>query len=143
MLEDKIRGLQLGEDYITKPFDFEELKIRIEKVLERNNNSSLKDEKEIFEIGKFTFDVVNQYLILGDKKNSLTKKETDLLRLLCLHKNKVLNRNETLQLLWGSNDYFNGRSMDVFISKLRKYLKDDPRIRLINIHGVGFKLTIE
>lgn len=145
MLNDKIKGLQLGEDYITKPFDFEELLLRMQKVLERNNktHSVDKDQEEKYDIGKYQFDVVNQYLILGKDKKSLTKKETDLLRLLCLHKNKVLNRNETLQLLWGSNDYFNGRSMDVFISRLRKYLKEDPRIQLLNIHGVGFKLTIE
>lgn len=145
MLSDKIKGLQLGEDYITKPFDFEELILRMEKVLERRKLSSIKGkvEKEIFQIGKYSFDVINQYLILGEVKKSLTKKETDLLRLLCLHKNKVLNRSETLQLLWGSKDYFNGRSMDVFISRLRKYLKDDPKIQLINVHGVGFKLTIE
>lgn len=144
MLEDKIKGLKLGEDYITKPFEFEELQLRIQNVLKHyNKDVENSSNKEIYHLGKFTFDVVNQMLIMGKDKKSLTKKETDLLRLLCLHKNNILKREETLQLLWGGSDYFKGRSMDVFISKLRKYLSKDPSIQLLNIHGVGFKLTYE
>lgn len=144
LLEDKIKGLKLGDDYITKPFEFEELLIRLKNVLKRyNKDLKTGSDKEIYTIGKFTFDVVNQFLKIGDETKTLTKKETDLLRLLCLHKNNILKREETLQLLWGGNDYFKGRSMDVFISKLRKYLSKDPNIQLLNIHGVGFKLTYE
>lgn len=144
MLEDKMKGLKLGEDYITKPFEFEELLMRMRNVLKHyNKDLENSGSKEIYQVGKFHFDVVNQMLIIGEDKKSLTKKETDLLRLLCLHKNNILKREETLQLLWGGSDYFKGRSMDVFISKLRKYLSKDPSIQLLNIHGVGFKLTYE
>ena len=96
----------------------------------------------IFIIGEYKFDYVNQYLSFNENEQKLTKKEADLLRLLCLHKNEVMNRELALKTIWGSDDYFNGRSMDVFISRIRKYLKNDPNIQIINIHGVGFKLAL-
>jgi len=142
MIEDKVRGLKLGRDYLTKPFEFEELELRIENIL-RQSPKPIIDEVNDFTIGKYQFDCVNQYLILSGEKQKLTKKEVDLLRLLCMNLNEVLSREEALNQIWGNDDYFNGRSMDVFISRLRKYLKDDSNIQILNIHGVGFKLAVK
>lgn len=141
-LADKVKGLKLGQDYLTKPFEFEELKLRINNILKRQNVKQQTSQNE-FEIGSYTFDYINQYIDQGDKRQKLTKKEADLLRLLCLHKNEVMPRELALNAIWGNNDYFNGRSMDVFISKIRKHLKDDENIQIINIHGVGFKLAVK
>ncbi len=142
MLEDKVRGLKLGRDYLTKPFEFKELEARIENILNREPKAIKADQKE-FQIGLFQFDYVNQYLDHDGKQKRLTKKEADLLRLLCLNLNEVMPRELALKSIWGSDDYFNGRSMDVFISRLRKYLREDDSIQLINIHGVGFKLAVK
>lgn len=142
MLEDKVRGLKLGEDYLTKPFEFEELKYRIDNVLRRNQKSETIDQA-IFQIGQFEFDYINQYLDINGKRQKLTKREADVLRQLCLHKNQVMNREDALKKIWGNDDYFNGRSMDVFISRIRKYLSADDSIQIINVHGVGFKLAIK
>ncbi len=148
MKEDKIKGLKLGaDDYITKPFDFDELVLRINNILQRSKQqkttSELEEGEKEYQIGQYFFNVTNQYLELGNIRTSLTKKETDVLKMLCIHLNEVTNREETLVKIWGISDYFSGRSMDVFISKIRKYLKDDPKIQIINIHGVGFKLAID
>lgn len=142
LLADKVKGLKLGQDYLTKPFEFEELKLRIENIVERQNKQ-VNSNKNEFEVGSYTFDYVNQYLEKGEERTKLTKKEADLLRLLCLHKNEVMPRELALTAIWGNNDYFNGRSMDVFISKIRKHLSEDDNIQIINIHGVGFKLAIK
>lgn len=142
LLADKVKGLKLGQDYLTKPFEFEELKLRIYNILERQNQPTQSNQNE-FEIGSYSFDYVNQYLEREYKRQKLTKKEADLLRLLCLHKNEVMPRELALNAIWGNNDYFNGRSMDVFISKIRKHLKEDENIQIINIHGVGFKLAVK
>lgn len=142
MIADKVKGLKLGQDYLTKPFEFEELIVRIKNILERQQINQKSDQVE-FEIGSYTFDYINQYLERGESKQKLTKKQADLLRLLCLHKNEVMPRDLALNAIWGNNDYFNGRSMDVFISKIRKYLKADENIQIINIHGVGFKLAVK
>lgn len=143
MLEDKIKGLKLGQDYITKPFEFQELELRIKNIL---NSKQFLNKEEItevhFTIGKYNFDYVNQFLSIDNSEQKLTKKEADLLRMLCLHKNEVMNRELALKTIWGNDDYFNGRSMDVFISRIRKYLKQDENIQIINIHGVGFKLAV-
>ncbi len=144
--EDKIKGLKLGaDDYVTKPFDFDELILRIQNILNRSNHRKeirLNEPKE-HQIGEYLFNVNNQFLERNGKRQKLTKKEADLLRLLCLNKNDVLNREEVLEEVWGVSDYFSGRSMDVYISKIRKFLNNDPKIEIINIHGVGFKLAIE
>jgi len=143
MLEDKVKGLKLGQDYITKPFEFQELELRIKNILNSKLYLNKTEAQEVsFTIGKYEFDYVNQFLSKGDSVQKLTKKEADLLRMLCLHKNEVMNRESALKSIWGNDDYFNGRSMDVFISKIRKYLKDDENIQIINIHGVGFKLAV-
>ena len=140
MKEDKIQGFKIGaDDYITKPFSIEELLLRIEVFLRRTSRNDLDKESQ-FEIGKYKFDYKNLCLEFGKVKKSLTKREADLLRQLCLNKDVVLKRNEILNKIWGDDDYFNGRSLDVFISKLRKYLKDDPSISIVNYHAVGFKL---
>lgn len=142
MLDDKVRGLKLGQDYLTKPFEFRELEARIENILNRETKA-IKADQKVFQFGQYQFDYVNQYLSYKNQQKGLTKKEADLLRLLCLNLNEVMQRELALKTIWGSDDYFNGRSMDVFISRLRKYLKEDESIQLINIHGVGFKLAVK
>jgi len=137
--EDRIKGLQIGaDDYITKPFSIEELILKIEIFLKRKYiHSDTKTAKTT--IGKYIFDHDNLMLTLGDSEKSLTQKEGDLLKLLAEYENKIVKRNVILERLWGENDYFHGRSMDVFISRLRKYLKEDPTIKIENVHGVGFR----
>jgi DNA-binding response OmpR family regulator len=145
--EDRIEGFKTGcDDYITKPFSSEELSLRLEAILRRcalRQESGIKPEEEVFQIGLFTFDPKNMILQISDRQRILTRKEASLLRLLCLHKNTLLRREEALLSVWGDDDYFIGRSMDVFITKLRKYLKEDPSILIQNIHGTGFKLQVE
>lgn len=143
MLEDKLKGLKLGSDYLTKPFEMDELIARMENILSTGIGSVQLDAKpqNTFQIASYHFDYVNQYLERDGKRQKLTKKEADLLRILAIHINEVMNREQALKAIWGSDDYFNGRSMDVFISKLRKYLSSDENIQIINVHGVGFKLA--
>jgi DNA-binding response OmpR family regulator len=144
MKEDQIKGLKLGaEDYITKPFSIEVLMLKIENILKRtqkNESNSNVPLKEIFEIGKFIFDFKNQTLTLDKQTEQMTQKEAELLRFFCLHKNNVIERTLILNTLWGDDDYFTGRSLDVFISRLRRYLKGDKNVEIVNIHSVGFKL---
>jgi len=140
--EDKIHGLKIGaDDYITKPFSIEELILKIEVFLKRKFVSV--PVNDIHKLGKYTFDYRNLVLSIGESSRNLTQKEADLLKMLLDHKNNVLKRGLILEKLWGEDDYFLGRSMDVFISRLRKYLSEDPSIKLDNIHGVGFKLMVE
>jgi DNA-binding response OmpR family regulator len=141
--EDKIEGFKIGcDDYITKPFSVEELILRVQAVLKRAKRSEFDDVPTYFEIGDYSFDSQKQ-LLKGRKKDySLTSKESELLRLLCHHQDRTMERNVALNKIWSDESYFSGRSMDVFISKLRKYLKDDPRIEIINVHGKGFKLIV-
>lgn len=145
--EDRLKGFELGcDDYITKPFNTEELNLRIKAIMRRCSNLGFfHQEKQsgIYEIGTFTLDVDNQVLHSGFGDQTLTRKEAALLALLCEHKNQLLTRNEAQEKVWGESDYFIGRSMDVFIVKLRKYLKEDPNVSITNVHGVGFKLEIE
>lgn len=145
MQEDKLEGLQIGADhYITKPFSMDELSLRIHNILKRTKfNTAEKEIKDVFVIGKFTFDYKNLELSIENDKQNLTKKEADLLRLLVLNQDNVLERETALRIIWGSDDYFLGRSMDVFITKLRKYLKPDPNVKINNIHGVGFKFVVQ
>ena len=146
MSADKIKGFTIGaDDYITKPFDFQELLLRIEAILKRTNkiSSSKEPTKEVYQIGDYEFNIKNQLLIYkGQEEKSLTKKETRILSFLCEHINDIVSRELVLKSIWGNDDYFSGRSMDVFISKLRKYLSQDERIQINNIHGVGFKLVV-
>ena len=137
---DKIIGLESGaDDYITKPFSMEELVFRIEAILRRVKGKKGK-EITMYKIGKFTFDTQKQVLMIEDKITKLTTKESELLSLLCAHVNEILERNFALKTIWIDDNYFNARSMDVYITKLRKHLKDDPQIEIINIHGKGYKL---
>jgi len=146
MIEDKTQAFNLGgDDYITKPFRIEELLLRINALLKRVNDSG-KDgsaEKQTsFKIGKYEFDYTTQIIYDGDQKQKLSTKEAELLRLLCLKQNEVLTREEALLNIWHDDNYFNGRSMDVFLSKIRKYLKDDSKVEIINVHGKGYKLLV-
>jgi two-component system, OmpR family, response regulator len=144
--QDRIKGFQTGcDDYMTKPFSTEELSLRIKAILKRCSIIDDEDdteETEIFTIGKYTFNSSKMLLTSKDEERSLTRKEGGLLQLLCLNINGLLPREVALETIWGENDYFIGRSMDVFITKLRKYLKDDPNVKITNIHGVGFKLEV-
>jgi DNA-binding response OmpR family regulator len=145
MKEDKLKGFSIGaDDYITKPFEEDELLYRIKAVLRRTMEDKKEEPKqEHFTLGKFKFDYSTQSLIFRDTIKRLTEKESEVLRLLCINKNRILKREDALVGVWGQNDYFLGRSLDVFITKLRKYLKDDPSISIENVHGVGFMLKTE
>lgn len=142
MKEDAIEGFTVGaDDYMTKPFSMEELLLRIKAILRRTENKTVKNsDQEEFKIGKYKFDYKHQILDLKGVQHKLTTKEAELLKLLCLHENDVLDRNFALKFIWKDDNYFNGRSMDVYIAKLRKYLKEDTAVELINVHGKGFKL---
>lgn len=140
MEEDRITGFQSGgDDYITKPFSMKELILRIEVFLKR---SSAKTENESYQLGQYIFDYNNLTLSSNKDSYQLTPKEALVLKYLCDNKSKVVKRNDILNAVWGTDDYFLGRSMDVFISRLRKYLKADPNISIKNIHGVGFTLDV-
>ena len=142
MKEDTIEGFNAGaDDYITKPFSMEELLLRLTAILRRVKNQALKQsEQSEFKIGKFKFNYIDRILETKSKKENLTTKEADLLKLLCLNSNDVLDRNFALRSVWQNDSYFSARSMDVYIAKLRKYLKEDPKVEILNIHGRGFKL---
>lgn len=140
--EDILEGFKIGaDDYITKPFSMEELTLRVEAILRRVKGKRNRDTS-LFKIGKFTFDTQKQILTIDGEQVKLTTKESELLNLLCTHANDVLNRDFALKTIWIDDNYFNARSMDVYITKLRKHLKADPSIEIINIHGKGYKLII-
>lgn len=139
---DKLKGFNLGaDDYIVKPVDEEELLARIRVVLRRKQDAPPQGLQ--YNIGDYTFDFNNQKLVHGEKEQILTEREAQLLRLLCENKGQLLARRQVLNNLWNNNDYFTRRSMDVFISRLRKYLAEDPRIRITNVYGSGFILSDE
>lgn len=140
--EDKIKGFELGaDDYITKPFSMEELLARMKAILRRSSQGPLPGEDiSIFEVGNYVFDCKSQTLVFDGDIQKLTSKENELLKLLCDNMNSVLDRRITLHKIWNDDSYFNARSMDVYIARLRKYLKKDPSVKLINVHGLGFKL---
>jgi DNA-binding response OmpR family regulator len=146
MLEDKAAAYDLGgDDYITKPFRIEELLLRINAIFKRMANKADNVEEIVetqFNIGKYTFDYTTQVITYDGIAQKLSTKEAELLRLLCLKKNTVLTREEALLSIWHDDNYFNGRSMDVFLSKLRKYLKEDSQVEIINVHGKGYKLLV-
>jgi DNA-binding response OmpR family regulator len=143
MTEDKLAGFETGaDDYITKPFSLEELVYRIEVFLRRSNAYESLTTEKLFQVGQFVFDPLNLTLKNGSSEKTLTQKEAEVLKLLFQNRDRVLKREEILKKVWGDDDYFMGRSMDVFISKLRKYLKEDPAIQIVNYHGVGFRLEV-
>lgn len=144
MTEDKIEGFNAGgDDYLTKPFAAEELSLRIRALLKRVNLQIDQTEEKILNIGAFLLDTENLKLSIHGLENGLTKKEVQILKLLFKFQNQVLPREVILNTVWGQDDYFVGRSLDVFITKLRKYLKADPRINIKNIHGIGFKMEVK
>lgn len=142
MKEDILEGFKAGaDDYITKPFSMEELVLRIEAIIRRVRGKKVK-EQQIYNFGNLKFDTQKQILSISDQETKLTTKESELLALLCAHANQILERNHALKQIWVDDNYFNARSMDVYITKLRKLLKADPEIEIINIHGKGYKLIV-
>jgi DNA-binding response OmpR family regulator len=144
MQEDKVKGFELGaDDYLTKPFSMEELLLRIRAIIRRTTEAKTPDpNRNFYEIGSFRFDYNRQILKTSEVEYKLTSKESELLKMLCDNMNDVLDRSVALKKIWQDDSYFNARSMDVYITKLRKFLKADPGIELINVHGVGFKLVV-
>lgn len=141
--EDTIEGLKLGaDDYMTKPFSMEELTLRMENIFKRLPKSEASTQNK-FKVGRFEFDNTMRILKIGDKETKLTTKESELLKMLALYLDRILEREVALNAVWGTDSYFAGRSMDVYIAKLRKYLKDDPNVEILNIHGTGFKLIVK
>jgi len=141
MLEDKLKGFETGaDDFITKPFSLDELFYRIEVFLRRTQHADIAEK--VIKVGKFQFDPFSFTLKHDHHEKTLTQKEAEVLKLLYRNRDRVLKREEILTQVWGDDDYFMGRSMDVFISKLRKYLRTDPDIQIVNYHGVGFRLEI-
>ena len=140
--DDILDGFKVGaDDYLTKPFSMDELVFRMEAILRRVKGKS-KKVQTVFQLGKYTFDSQRQLLTIGDDNTKLTTKESELLALLCAHVNQVLERELALKTIWIDDNYFNARSMDVYITKLRKHLKSDPRIEINNVHGKGYRLIV-
>ncbi len=141
--DDVLHGFKLGgDDYITKPFSMEELLFRIEAILRRTKSDAKLSGQTVYKLGKYTFDVQKQSLNSDENSHKLTTKESELLKLLCDNINDILERNYALKTIWIDDSYFNARSMDVYITKLRKYLKDEPAVEILNVHGKGFKLIL-
>ena len=142
--DDVLEGFKTGaDDYITKPFNSEELLYRIAAVLKRGGKARTNNQQKEFNVGKYHFNYKTRMLKNGDSEAKLSPKEAELLRLFCMKVNDIVNREEALKQIWGRDDYFTARSMDVFVTKLRKYLKDDPTLEIVNIHGNGFRLNAE
>ena len=141
--QDILEGFKIGaDDYITKPFSLEELLFRIEAIMRRVNMQKLQLGTTEYKFGRFMFDYQKQILIFDEEKHKLTTKEAEMLRALLQNANQILERNAALKAIWGEVTYFNARSMDVYITKLRKILQQDPDISIVNIHGKGYKLVI-
>ena len=140
--DDILEGFKLGaDDYLTKPFSMDELVYRMEAILRRVKARN-KQMAVRYQLGRFVFDTQRQLLTIGDKSTKLTTKESELLTMLCTHMNDVLERDLALKTIWIDDNYFNARSMDVYITKLRKHLKDDPNVEINNVHGKGYRLVI-
>lgn len=143
MKEDTIEGLKLGaDDYLTKPFSMEELTLRMENIFKRLPKTEVSNQNK-FQIGEFEFDNTIRTLKRGETEVKLTTKESELLKMLAIYLDRVLEREVALNAVWGTDSYFAGRSMDVYIAKLRKYLKEDPNVEILNIHGTGFKMIVK
>ena len=143
MSNDVLKGFKIGaDDYITKPFNMDELLLRIEAIIRRAQKGLVVRNASSYKLGKYTFNVNTQILETLDKTIKLTTKESELLNLLCSSANQVLERNLALKTIWRNDSYFSARSMDVYITKLRKYLKNESSIQIINIHGKGYKLVM-
>jgi two-component system, OmpR family, response regulator len=141
--EDVLDGFKLGaDDYITKPFSMEELLFRIEAILRRTKPDNRQSNQVVYKLGNYTFDFQKQLLQNESNNHKLTTKESELLKMLCDNANNILERNYALKTIWFDDSYFNARSMDVYITKLRKYLKDEPSVEILNVHGKGFKLVL-
>ncbi len=143
-VEDVVKGFELGgNDYLRKPFSMEELIVRINALLQRASpaGNTPPEDSEIFQIGAFSFDPVKQLLTHPREQISLSHRESELLRHLCLHRNAVLERTPVLKELWGNDSVFNARSMDVYITKIRRHLQLDPNVQIINVRGIGYKLV--
>ncbi len=139
--EDVIEGFRTGaDDYVTKPFSMEELLYRIEAIMRRVNEPGGQKKLDNYKIGEYSFDTLKQLLVFKGQTMKLTTKESELLELLCRHRNEIMERNFALKAIWTDDNYFNARSMDVYITKLRKYLKKDPAVKILNVHGKGYKL---
>ncbi|PWH85527.1 response regulator transcription factor [Brumimicrobium oceani] len=144
MTEDKVKGFNVGgDDYLTKPFSTEELKVRVRALMKRVDIHIGKENENEVQIGHFVFDISNFTLTGPDSEKKLTKKEAQILKILAKFQNQVVAREMVLNAVWGKDDYFVGRSLDVFITKLRKYIASDPTVVIENIHGIGFKLNLE
>ena len=142
MKDDVLEGFKIGaDDYITKPFNMDELLFRIEAILRRIKTDAITVQ-QMYVLGEYTFDAQKQLLQCFDKSYKLTTKEAELLKLLCDNANQILERNYALKTIWEDDNYFNARSMDVYITKLRKYFKDEPSVEILNVHGKGFKLVV-
>ena len=140
--DDILEGFKLGaDDYLTKPFSMDELVYRMEAILRRVKARN-KQMAVRYQLGRFVFDTQRQLLTIGDKSTKLTTKESELLTMLCTHMNDVLERDLALKTIWIDDNYFNARSMDVYITKLRKHLKDDPNVEINNVHGKGYRLVV-
>ena len=148
MQEDTIQGFKVGaDDYMTKPFSMEELLLRIQAILRRYQRTTEAVEATTYQIGSFSFDYPHQLLsrtadVTDIQPQKLTSKESELLKLLAQNLNQPVSRSFALKMVWGDDSYFNARSMDVYVTKLRKYLKEDPAVQLVNVHGEGFKLIV-
>lgn len=144
MKEDQLKGYKSGaDDYLTKPFDTDVLLHKLKVILRRSMGlTDLEDQSE-FKIGNYNFDYKLRKISINDKSETLSPKEAELLRLLCAHQNDLLPRQKALKLIWGDDNYFNGRSMDVFVTRLRKYLKEDPAIEIVTLQGKGVRLLVK